>query len=278
MTGSHQRESTRHRLRAQFGELLKVQGKLALREPYALLGGIGLPIILLLVFGFIGQQVPGNVGSTGLTIIDIWTPTILVIAFIFISVSLPNILVRDREIGWLRRISTTPLHPSRLLAAQLIIDLILAAVAVLIIILGGALLFGASLHLQILPFAVSLLLSIAELFALGLMLVALVPTQTVYQGCARFGVQWGPIICGVADYGRLHGHLRVHRGSLFPLGVAHRRAQSIGRRRFHSWITHSGTSPTEESRRRARTRGGDDKNRVADGDHIAPTLDFAQLR
>jgi len=193
MTGSHQRESTRHRLRAQFGELLKVQGKLALREPYALLGGIGLPIILLLVFGFIGQQVPGNVGSTGLTIIDIWTPTILVIAFIFISVSLPNILVRDREIGWLRRISTTPLHPSRLLAAQLIIDLILAAVAVLIIILGGALLFGASLHLQILPFAVPLLLSIAELFALGLMLVALVPTQTVGQpvaGVVTFGLMF----------------------------------------------------------------------------------------
>ena len=39
-----------------------------------------------------------------------------------------------------------------LLAAQLIIDLVLAAAAVLIIILGGALVFGASLHVQILPF------------------------------------------------------------------------------------------------------------------------------
>jgi ABC-2 type transport system permease protein len=193
MTGSHRGESRSHRSRVQFAELLKVQGKLALREPIALLGGIGLPAILLLVFGFIGQQVPGNVGSTGLTIIDLWTPTILVIAFIFISVSLPNTLVRDREIGWLRRVSTTPLHPSRLLAGQLIIDLILAAAAVLIVILGGALLFGASLHVQILPFGVSLLLSIAEIFALGLVLVALVPSQTVAQaagGVMAFGLMF----------------------------------------------------------------------------------------
>ena len=179
MTGSRFRESTSHRSGVRFAELLKVQARLALREPYGLLGGIALPVVLLAVFGFIGRQVPGNVGDTGLTIIDLWTPTILVFAFLYIAVSLPTTLVRDREIGWLRRVSTTPLHPSMLLAAQLIIDLLLAAAAVLIIILGGALVFGASLHVQILPFVISLLLSIAEIFALGLMLVALLPSQTV---------------------------------------------------------------------------------------------------
>ena len=179
MTGSRFKESTNHRSGVRFAELLKVQARLALREPYGLLGGIALPVVLLAVFGFIGRQLPGNVGDTGLTIIDLWTPTILVLAFLYIAVSLPTTLVRDREIGWLRRVSTTPLHPSMLLAAQLIIDLVLAAAAVLIIILGGALVFGASLHVQILPFVVSLLLSIAEIFALSLMLVALLPSQTV---------------------------------------------------------------------------------------------------
>ena len=182
-----------HRSRVQFAELLKVQSKLALREPLALFGGLALPAILLAVFGFIGQANPGTVGSTGLTIIEVWTPTILVLSMIFISVSLPNTLVRDREIGWLRRVSTTPLHPSRLLAAQLVIDLILAAAAVVIVILEGAIVFGASLHVQILPFAVSLLLSIVELFALGLVLVALVPTQAVAQpisGVVTFGLMF----------------------------------------------------------------------------------------
>jgi ABC-2 type transport system permease protein len=179
MTGLRPGESTLRRSGVRFAELLKVQGKLAIREPIAALAGIGLPAVLLVVFGIIGQNVPGNVGSSGLTIIDLWIPTILVIAFLGISISLPNTVVRDREIGWLRRVSTTPLHPFMLLAAQLVFDLVLAAAAVLIIIGGGALVFGASLHVQILPFAVSLLFSIAEIFALGLVLVALMPTQTV---------------------------------------------------------------------------------------------------
>jgi ABC-2 type transport system permease protein len=182
-----------HRSRVQFAELLKVESKLALREPLALFGGLALPAILLAVFGFIGQANPGNVGSTGLSIIEVWTPTILVLSFIFISVSLPNTLVRDREIGWLRRVSTTPLHPSRLLAAQLVIDLIVAAAAVLMVILEARFVFGASLHVQILPFAVSLLLSIVELFAFGLLLVALVPTQAVSQpvaGVLTFGLMF----------------------------------------------------------------------------------------
>ncbi len=172
-------KATSRRSGVKFAELLKVQAKLVLREPYSLLGGLGFPIVMLAVFGFIGRAVPGNVGGSGLTIIDLWTPTILVMAFIFIAISLPNTLVRDREIGWLRRVSTTPLHPAMLLAAQLVIDLVLAAVAVVIILVGGALVFGASLHVQVLSFAIALLLAIAEIFTIGLVLVALAPTQTI---------------------------------------------------------------------------------------------------
>lgn len=192
MTG-HLLQWTGRRPRAQFAELLRVQGKLAVREPIGLFGGLALPAVLLAVFGFISQANPGNVGDSGLTVIEVWTPTILVLSFVFISVSLPNTLVRDREIGWLRRISTTPLHPSRLLAAQLVIDLILAAAAVLIVLLEARFVFGASLHVQILPFAVSLLLAIIELFALGLVLVALMPSQAVSQpvaGVVTFGLMF----------------------------------------------------------------------------------------
>src|SRR5215471_7433284 len=184
MTSSDPAGARGQRSRHQFIEVLKVQTKLALREPYGALMGIAFPAILLAVFGFIGHENPGNVGDTGLTIVDLWIPTILVIAIIAISISLPNTLVRDREIGWLRRVSTTPLHPYMLLAAQLIFVLVLAAAAILIVILGGALVFGASLHVQILPFGVSLVLSIAEIFALGLMLVALMPSQTVASAVA----------------------------------------------------------------------------------------------
>jgi ABC-2 type transport system permease protein len=167
------------RSRVQLAALLKVQARLSLREPYALGAGLGLPVVLLAVFGFISRKVPGNVGGSGLTVIDLYIPTIMVISFIGIAISLPNTLVRDREIGWLRRISTTPVHPSQLLATQLILDLVLAAAAIVILIAGGTAIFGAPLTVGIPYFILSVALAIAEIFSLGLVVVALVPTQTV---------------------------------------------------------------------------------------------------
>lgn len=167
------------RSRTETAALLKVQAKLSIREPYALGVGVGLPAVLLVVFGFISKNVSGNVGGTGLTVIDLYIPTLMVIALIAIAISLPNTLVRDREIGWLRRLSTTPVHPSRLLAVQLILDLAMAAVAIVILVVGGTAVFGAPLTVGIPVFVLSVVLATAEIFSLGLIVVALVPTQTV---------------------------------------------------------------------------------------------------
>jgi ABC-2 type transport system permease protein len=167
------------RSRAQLAALLKVQAKLSLREPYAVMLGVGFPAVLVVLFGVISKHVAGDVGGSGLTVIDLYVPTIMVISFIAIAISLPNTFVRDREIGWLRRISTTPVHPSRLLAVQLIFDLVLAAVAIVIIIVGSTAIFGAPLTVDVPYFILSLVLAIAEIFSLGLVVVALVPTQTV---------------------------------------------------------------------------------------------------
>lgn len=168
-----------HRSRVQLAALLKVQAKLSFREPYAVGLGVGFPVVLLVLFGFISKNVPGNVAGSGLTVIDLYIPTIMVISFIAIAISLPNTLVRDREIGWLRRISTTPVHPSRLLGAQLILNLVLAAAAIVILTVGGTAIFGAPLSVNIPFFILALALAIAEIFSLGLVVVALVRTQTV---------------------------------------------------------------------------------------------------
>jgi ABC-2 type transport system permease protein len=167
---------TGDRHRGPLSELLKVQGRLALREPYWLLG-IGLPFGLLLVFWYIGVLNPGAVASTGLTILELWTPTILVISYIAIGmIGLPATFARDREIGWLRRISTTPVGPSRLLAVQLLLNFIIASVATGIMIAAAAALFGAPLTIGI-EFVGVAILAIAELFSLGLVVAAIAPSQ-----------------------------------------------------------------------------------------------------
>ena len=177
------REAKNENSTGHFSELLKVEGKLALRTPIGIGTGIGLPLILLIVFGLIGDVEGGTIGDTGLTIIDLWVPTIMVIGFIGISISaLPITIVRYREIGWLRRISTTPVPTWRVLAAQLVINLIFALATILIVISGSELIFGASLTVGIPYFVLSTILSIAEIFSLGLVVAALVPSQTAVQG------------------------------------------------------------------------------------------------
>jgi len=172
-------ETKNNNPRGHFSELLKVEGKLALREPYGVFG-VFFPVALLVLFGYISGQVPGKVANTGLTVLDLYIPTIMVIGFISIAItSLPNILVRDREIGWLRRVSTTPVPPSRLLGAQLILNLVFALAMVLIVIFGGEIIFGAPLNVGIPFFVLSIILSIAEIFSLGLVIAAIAPSQTV---------------------------------------------------------------------------------------------------
>ncbi len=178
-------ESKRNNPRGHFSELLKVEGKLSLREPYGVFG-IVFPVGLLVLFGFISSQEPGNVGNTGYTVLQLYIPTIMVIGFISIALSLPNSLVRDREIGWLRRVSTTPVHPSRLLAAQLILNLVYTVAMVLIVIFGGEVVFGVALDVNIPLFILAIILSIAVIFSLGLVVAAVAPSQTA--GSALGGV------------------------------------------------------------------------------------------
>jgi ABC-2 type transport system permease protein len=181
-TAIRSNESKSDKKTSHFSELLSVEWKLTLREPTALGMGVGFPIILLILFGAIGSAVGGTVGNSGLSLIDLYIPTIIVIGFVSIALlSLPRNLVRDREIGWLRRVSTTPVHPSRLLAAQLILCLIFAAAMVTVIIFGGELIFDAPLSVGIAYFILSVILSIAEIFSLGLVVAALAPSQSGAQ-------------------------------------------------------------------------------------------------
>jgi ABC-2 type transport system permease protein len=180
MTSSKQADSKDRGFQGHFAELLKVEGKLALREPTGLAMAISAPIIFLVVFGLIGIFSPGPVANTGYTVLDLYVPVIIVIVFIFLGIaSLPVTMVKYREMGWLRRVSVTPVPPSRLLAAQLIVNLALAVTAVLIVIFGSEIIFGAALDVGILYFVLSLILSIAVIFSLGLVVAALAPSQTV---------------------------------------------------------------------------------------------------
>jgi ABC-2 type transport system permease protein len=168
-----------------FWELVKVEGKLALREPVGIIFGIGLPVFLLIIFGFI-PSFRNTVPGTTLSAFEIYIPILMVTMLIFIGLfGLPIPINRDREIGWLRRISTTPVSPTKLLAAQVTINLILAGIAFAILTVGSVF-FGVKASLFEIPgFVISTVLATIALFSLGLLIAAIAPSQGVGTGMAQ---------------------------------------------------------------------------------------------
>ncbi len=165
-----------------FWELFKVQGKLALREPTGIVFGIGLPLILLIIFGNIPTFNDPIEGSS-FTLFELYIPILMVTVLIFIGLfGLPIPLLRDRESGWLRRISTTPISPAKLLAAQVAINLVLAAVGFAILIAGSTLIFGVKIAFDILGFSLSLVLATLAMFSLGLLVASAAPSQSTGNG------------------------------------------------------------------------------------------------
>ena len=168
-----------------FLELVKIEGKLNLREPLGIIFGLGLPIILLVIFGSI-PKFQDTVQGTTLSLFDIYVPILMILVLIMIGLmGLPIPLARDREIGWLRRISTTPLSPTRLLAAQLVINLIIGFIAIVILIIGSLYIFGMSASLELPGFLVSIVLATIAMFSLGLLIAAVAPTQRIAGGMAQ---------------------------------------------------------------------------------------------
>ncbi len=166
--------------RGSFLKLLRMQWRFSIREPLGLGVGIIFPVLLLIVFGFIGRAVGGN--FSGLSLFDLYVPTIIVIGIISIALySVPFTLVRDRELGWLRRVSTTPLSPQKLLLSLLVINLIFGILSIIITLIGSVYFFGAPLHINIFYFTISILLTIFSMFSLGLLVAAVAPTQRAAQ-------------------------------------------------------------------------------------------------
>jgi ABC-2 type transport system permease protein len=166
-------------------ELVKVEGKLALREPTGIIFGIGLPVFLLIIFGSI-PVFKNTVPGTSLTTLEIYIPILMITALIMIALfGLPLPLARDREIGWLRRISTTPISPIMLLAAQVIVNVILVAIAFVILIAGSVFIFGVNEPFEILGFVISLILVTIAMMSLGVLVAAVASSQGIAAGIAQ---------------------------------------------------------------------------------------------
>jgi len=158
--------------RSAFVTLLSVETKLYLRSAVGLVLGLGLPVVLLVVFGSVPKFKEPAPELGGGTILSLYGPILSVLAIAFLGlVSLPIPLAGYREQGVLRRMSCTPAPPSWVLGAQLIVNLSVALVA-LVILNAGIRAFGVAGPSHVGGYALAVILCVAEVFALGLWIAA----------------------------------------------------------------------------------------------------------
>jgi ABC-2 type transport system permease protein len=171
------------RERRAFGLLVTTEMRIGLRRPVGAFVAVGIPVLLLVIFGSIPATTRPEAALGGISFFTLYVPTLLVFVLIAVGLGgLPQQLAAYREQGVLRRLSTTPVPPSWLLAAQLTINLILATVAVAIILAVGAIAFGLALPPTLggcLVALVSLVLTVAATLGLGLCAAALAPSPQI---------------------------------------------------------------------------------------------------
>jgi ABC-2 type transport system permease protein len=150
--------------------------KLFLREKSGPAFGVGLPLLLLVIFGNLPFYHEQRADLGGRTLLDVYVPILVafVLAMLALNV-LPPVLAGYRERGVLRRLRTTPVGPVRVLAAQLILTLLTAAVSVTALLLVARFAFHVVLPRQMAGFLLAALLATLALTALGLLVSGAAP-------------------------------------------------------------------------------------------------------
>ncbi|HEX4091767.1 MAG TPA: ABC transporter permease [Trebonia sp.] len=172
--------------RAAFGQIVLNEARLTWRRPIALIGGVGIPVLLLVIFGELPSFKQALPAFGGETVFDAYVPVLASFGLAMLAMlGLPLPLVSYRELGVLRRLSTTPVPPSWVLAAQAVVQIFTAVAAVIVIVAVATAAFGAPAPKSPAGLVLSVAVSLAGLFAIGLLIAAVAGTSTAANVIGR---------------------------------------------------------------------------------------------
>lgn len=175
-----------------FAKIVLNEARLTWRTPRVLVLSIGLPTLLLVVFGELPSFHQGTAVG-GLTKFNQYVPILIAMVIVLLALlSLPGALVSYREQGILRRLSTTPAPPSGVLAAEIVVNIALALLSIAIVVIVGIIAFGETAPKQPGGFVLAIVLALGAIFSIGLLIAALVRTSGAVQSI--LGVIFFPLL------------------------------------------------------------------------------------
>ncbi|MFJ2147502.1 ABC transporter permease [Streptomyces microflavus] len=162
------------RRRGPAAAVLIAETRLFLREPGSLFWVFAFPSVLLVILGFVPAFKEAQDDLGGRRVIDLYVPISILLAMITAGVqSMPPVLTAYRERGILRRMSATPVRPSALLTAQILLHGAACLGSALLVTVVGRTAYGVPLPGQPAGYLLALLLSAAAALCLGATICAL---------------------------------------------------------------------------------------------------------
>lgn len=169
--------------RAAFGRVVLNEARLAWRQPAGMIAGAGIALLLLVIFGELPAFQKPSAQLGGYTVFDIYIPILMSYSVAMIAFTyLPGPLVSYRELGILRRLSTTPVPAYWVLAAQIVVQACLMTVTLVLLVTVSIMFFGISAPANPGGLVLAIALCMAALFATGLAIAALARTSGAARG------------------------------------------------------------------------------------------------
>ncbi|KAF5994748.1 MULTISPECIES: ABC transporter permease [Streptomyces] len=160
--------------------VLRTELRLFRREPGALFWILLFPTLLLVILGSIPSFRQHHADLGGLRTVDVYVPVAVLLGMIVGALqAMPQNITGYRERGILRRMSTTPVRPSALLSAQMLVYGAAALASALCALIVGRLAFDVRLPEQPYGYLLALLLAILAALALGAVVSALSRTTKI---------------------------------------------------------------------------------------------------
>ncbi len=166
--------------------LTATESKLFMREPAGVFFTMAFPPLLLVILGLIPSFREPNPDIGGARVIDLYAPIVIAMALALLALSaLPQLLASYREKGILRRMATTPVRPSALLGAQLLMCVVVSVLTLVVVVAVARLAFDVALPDNVPAYALVYLLSLVSMLTLGLLVASLAPTA---KGAGSIGM------------------------------------------------------------------------------------------
>ncbi|MFJ9056976.1 ABC transporter permease [Streptomyces sp. NPDC102409] len=165
---------------APLAAVLRTETRLFLREPGSLFWILVFPAVLMTILGLIPSFREADEALGGRSVIDLYVPVAVLLAMIMAGLqAMPPVLTGYRERGILRRMSATPVRPSALLAAQIVLHGAASLGSAALVLAVGRVAFGVRLPGQAFGYLLALLLAVACVLALGATICALSRTSRI---------------------------------------------------------------------------------------------------